>query len=98
MSVITVASTKGGCGKTSLARLILGRAALSGHKAAAIDADFNHTLTDWVSTVARSPITVRHEVDETKIVPLVAELHESHHAVVIATDSGPSPAPILAIG
>ena len=74
MSIITIATTKGGAGKTTLARLILARATLSGQKAAAIDADLNHTLTDWVSTVARSPITIRHEVDETKIVPLVAEL------------------------
>jgi CO dehydrogenase nickel-insertion accessory protein CooC1 len=40
----------GGAGKTTLARLILGRSALSGLTAAAIDADFNHTLTDWIST------------------------------------------------
>ena len=45
MSVITIATTKGGAGKTSLARLILGRSALSGFKAAAIDADLNHTLS-----------------------------------------------------
>jgi chromosome partitioning protein len=64
MSIITIATTKGGAGKTTLARLILGRAALSGFKAAAIDADLNHTLTDRVSTVARSPITIRHELDE----------------------------------
>ncbi len=29
MSIITIATTKGGAGKTTLARLILGRAALS---------------------------------------------------------------------
>jgi chromosome partitioning protein len=98
MSVVTIATTKGGAGKTSLARLILGRAALSGHKVAAIDADFNHTLTDWVSTVARSPITIRHEVDETKIVPLVAELHDSHDLVVIDTAGAASQATIFAIG
>jgi cellulose biosynthesis protein BcsQ len=44
MSIITIATTKGGAGKTTLARLILGRSALSGLRAAAIDADFNHTL------------------------------------------------------
>ena len=68
MSVITIATTKGGAGKTTLARLILARATLSGLTAAAIDADLNHTLTDWISTVAKSPITIRHEVDETRIV------------------------------
>jgi CobQ/CobB/MinD/ParA nucleotide binding domain len=45
VSIIAIATTKGGAGKTTLARLILGRAALSGFKAAAIDADLNHTLT-----------------------------------------------------
>ncbi len=98
MSIITIATTKGGAGKTTLARLILGRAALSGLRAAAIDADFNHTLTDWVSTVARSPITVRHELDETKIVPLVAELHDAHDVLVVDTAGAASQATIFAIG
>jgi chromosome partitioning protein len=98
MSVITIATTKGGAGKTTLARLILARAPLSGLTAAAIDADLNHTLTDWVSTVAKSPITIRHEVDETKIVPLVAGLHESHDVVVIDTAGAASQATIFAIG
>jgi cellulose biosynthesis protein BcsQ len=35
MSIITIATTKGGAGKTTLARLILGRATLSGLTAAA---------------------------------------------------------------
>jgi len=98
MSIITIATTKGGAGKTTLARLILGRSALSGLKTAALDADFNHTLTDWVSTAAKSPITVRHELDETKIVPLVAELHGSHDIVVIDMAGAASQATIFAIG
>ncbi len=98
MSIITIATTKGGAGKTTLARLILGRSALSGLKTAALDADFNHTLTDWVTTAARSPITVRHELDETKIVPLVSELHEAHDVVVIDTAGAASQATIFAIG
>jgi cellulose biosynthesis protein BcsQ len=40
VSIITVATTKGGAGKTTLARLILSRSTLSGLRAAAIDADF----------------------------------------------------------
>jgi len=98
VSIITIATTKGGAGKTTLARLILGRSALSGFKAAALDADFNHTLTDWVTTAAKSPITVRHELDETKIVPLVSELHETHDVVVIDTAGAASQATIFAIG
>lgn len=98
MSIITIATTKGGAGKTTLARLILGRSALSGLKTAALDADFNHTLTDWVATAAKSPVTVRHELDETKIVRLVAELHGSHDIVVIDTAGAASQATIFAIG
>ena len=71
MSIITIATTKGGAGKTTLARLILARAALAGLKPAAIDVDFNHTLTDWVTAVAKYPITVRHELDETRIGPVL---------------------------
>ena len=98
MSIITVATTKGGAGKTTLARLILSRAALADLKTAAVDTDLNRTLTDWVSTVAKHPITVRHVLDETKIVPLVAELHDSHDLVVIDTAGAASQATIFAIG
>jgi chromosome partitioning protein len=98
VSIITVATTKGGAGKTTLARLILGRASLAGYKVAAIDADLNHTLTDWVTAVSKQPITVRHEVDETKIVPLVAELREDHDIVLIDTAGAASQATIFAIG
>jgi len=43
---------------------------------------------------AKSQITVRHELDETKIVPLVAELHGSHDIVVIDTAGAASQATI----
>jgi chromosome partitioning protein len=98
VSIITIATTKGGAGKTTIARIILARVALSGLKAAAIDADFNHTLTDWITTVAKHPITVVHELDETKIVPLVSELHDTHDIVVIDTAGAASQATIFAIG
>lgn len=98
MSIITVATTKGGAGKTTLVRLILARLAMSGLKVAAVDADFNHTLTDWVTTAAKHPMTIRHELDETKIVPLVGELHNSHDVVLIDTAGAASQATIFALG
>ena len=98
MSIITIATTKGGAGKTTLARLILGRVAMTGLKTAGLDADFNHTLTDWVNTSAKHPITIRHELDETKIVPLVSELHNENDVVVIDTAGAASQATIFAIG
>ena len=98
MSIITVATTKGGAGKTTLGRLILALLAMRGFKVAAVDADYNHTLTDWVTTAAKHPITVHHELDETKIVPLVSELHNAHDFVLIDTAGAASQATIFALG
>ena len=69
-----------------------------GLKAAGVDADFNRTLSDWATTFAKYPITVKHELDETKIVPLVGELHDIHDVVVIDTAGAASQATIFAIG
>jgi chromosome partitioning protein len=98
MSIITIATSKGGAGKTTIARLILGRLALDGLPVAAVDADFNHTLTDWVRAASKHPIAIEHELDETRIVPLVESLHEAHDVVVIDTAGAATQATIFAIG
>ena len=98
MSIITIATSKGGAGKTTIARLILGRLAFDGAPVAAVDADLNHTLTDWVHAASKHPIAVEHELDETRIVPLVESLHEAHDVVVIDTAGAATQATIFAIG
>jgi chromosome partitioning protein len=98
MAIITIATTKGGAGKTTLARVILARKALQGCRLAAIDSDLNRTLADWVENIAKTPITVRHELDETAIVPLASDLHDSHDLVVIDTAGAGSQATVFAIG
>jgi chromosome partitioning protein len=98
MSIITIATSKGGAGKTTIARLILGRLAFDGVPVAAVDADLNHTLTDWVRAASKHPIAVEHELDETRIVPLVESLHEAHDVVVIDTAGAATQATIFAIG
>jgi len=98
MSIITIATSKGGAGKTTIARLILGRLALDGLPVAAVDADLNHTLTDWVRAASKHPIAVEHELDETRIVPLVESLHDTHDVVVIDTAGAATQATIFAIG
>jgi chromosome partitioning protein len=98
VSIITIATSKGGAGKTTLARLLVGLLSQCGYKVAAVDTDLNHTLTDWVNTLSKYPVTVEHELDETKLVPLVSKLHDGHDVVVIDTAGAASQATIFAIG
>ncbi|MGA8169374.1 MAG: ParA family protein [Methylocystis sp.] len=98
MTIITIATSKGGAGKSTIARLILGRLAQNGMPVAAVDADFNHTLTDWVRSAAKHRIAVEHELDETRIVPLLDSLHETNDVVVIDTAGAATQATIFAIG
>ncbi|TNC61413.1 ParA family protein [Rubellimicrobium roseum] len=98
MSIITVATSKGGAGKTTLAQIITGTVAKRGLRVAAIDADYNHSLTDWVRTFGRYPISVETELNETKIIPLAEKLAETHDLVVIDTAGAAMQATVFAIG
>jgi len=98
VSIIAVVSSKGGAGKTTIARLLLGYAAQHGLKVAALDADLNHSLADWVSTLSKYPIEVWAEVDETKIVPTVTELQGACDFIVIDTAGAATQATVFAIG
>lgn len=98
MPIITIATTKGGTGKTTIARLLLGHAAQRGYKAGAVDADLNHSLADWAQRRATVPITVMAEVDETKLVPAVMALQEAHDFIVIDTAGASTQATVFAIG
>jgi chromosome partitioning protein len=97
MSIITLATTKGGAGKTTLARLILGRLAHE-MRCAAIDTDFNRTLTDWVRTIAKLPVAMHHVLDPDEILPLASKLHDSHDLIVIDTAGAAERAMAFAMG
>lgn len=98
MSIITIATSKGGAGKTTLAQLLAGTIAKHGHRVAAIDADYNHSLADWANTFRPANITIRHELDEKKIIPLAEELSDSHDLLIIDTAGAATQATVFAIG
>ena len=98
MSIITIASSKGGAGKTTLAQLISGTISAKGYSVAAIDADFNHSLADWVRTFERYPIKIATELNETKIIPLAEALADQHDLLVIDTAGAALQATVFAIG
>lgn len=74
MSIITVATSKGGAGKTTLAQIITGAASRNGHQVAAIEADLNHSLSNWISGLAEYPIHIETELNEANNVPLASKL------------------------
>ena len=97
MSIITIASSKGGAGKTTIACLLLGHASRNGLSVAALDADLNGSLKDWTE-LHGAPFEVRAEIDETKIVPTVSALHQAHDLVVIDCAGAAAQTTIFAIG
>ena len=98
MSIITIATSKGGAGKTTLAQVLAGTIADNGHSVAAIDADYNHSFSDWVTTFKRYPISVECELDETNIIPLADRLAEENDLLVIDTAGAAMQATVFAIG
>ena len=98
MSIITIATSKGGAGKTTLAQILAGNVAARGHRVAAIDADYNHTLSDWVRNFEHRSIDVRHELDEKKLIGLAEELEAVHDLLVIDTAGAAMQATVFAIG
>lgn len=98
MSIITIATSKGGAGKTTLAQILAGAIAGRGHSVAAIDADYNHSFSDWANTFKRYPISVACELDETKIIPLADRLAEDNDLLVIDTAGAAMQATVFAVG
>lgn len=98
MSIITVATTKGGAGETTVAQIITGAASANGHRVGAIDADLNHSLSDWATTFDNYSIDVRTELNEANIVPLAGELEGKYDLVVIDTAGASTQATVFAIG
>jgi chromosome partitioning protein len=96
-STITIASSKGGAGKTTMARLLLRQALRHGYRIAAIDADLNQALANWVRRFDL-PVDVRIEHDETRIIPVQQELEAGHDLVVIDTAGASAQTTVFAIG
>jgi chromosome partitioning protein len=74
MMIITIASSKGGPGKTTLTELLVGSLAAAGIKVAALDADPTGGLSRWASRLYEGPaFTYHHEADEARLAhPFIA--------------------------
>lgn len=99
-SILTIASQKGGSGKTTLVRVLSPTLARRGLRVACVDADPNRGLADWLDLYAGNgpPVTLRAEADERTLARLPAELAEEHDVVLVDTAGFGSRSMVVAIG
>lgn len=85
MSVLTIASSKGGPGKTTVCQLLAGR--LAGKlKLVALDADPTQALSRWAANTYEGPAFETHaEPDEARLAHLIAAKAETADLVLVDT-------------
>jgi chromosome partitioning protein len=86
MTIITIASSKGGPGKTTLTELLVGSLASDGINVAALDADPTGGLSRWASRLYEGPpFTCHHEADEARLAHLIHRIAQEAEVVVVDT-------------
>lgn len=87
MPILTIASSKGGVGKTVLAEILVARLAADGCRIAVLDADPNRALSGWLADVYEgpAPIEVVAEADETRVALAMPSLSSGAEILIIDT-------------
>lgn len=98
MSIITMATTKGGAGKTTVAQMIVGAVHNMGYSIGVLDTDENQTLSNWLSNTTNMAIDHRVVLEESKVVDTAQKLSRKHDLVIIDTPGAQSQATVFAIG
>jgi chromosome partitioning protein len=85
-AIVTVASSKGGVGKTLISMILTARLATDGLRVAAIDADPNGALFDWRANVWEGPaFDVEAEPDAARLAHRIPDLAATIDVVVVDT-------------
>lgn len=88
MAVLTIASSKGGPGKTTVAMLLAGSLAAEGRRVVALDADPTQAFSRWAANAYEGPGFETHaEADETRLAHLI-DLKAGTADVVIVDTAG----------
>jgi chromosome partitioning protein len=84
--VLTIASSKGGPGKTTVAMLLAGRLAAEGIKVVALDADPTMAFSRWAQNAYEgSPFASRAETDEAQLAHLIDAENRTADLVLVDT-------------
>lgn len=96
--VLTVASTKGGAGKTTIVMALAGTLAAEGLRVAVVDADPNRAYASWAEQAYEGPaIAVRAEADEARLAVAIDELAPEADLVLVDTAGFGNRAALLGI-
>jgi chromosome partitioning protein len=98
MSIITIATTKGGAGKTTVAQVIIGAVHNLGYSIGAIDTDENQTLSQWLKDASNMAIDHKVVLEESEVVNATRKMSAKHDLVIVDTPGMQSQTTIFAIG
>jgi chromosome partitioning protein len=96
--VLTVASTKGGSGKTTIVMALAGSLAAEGLRVAVVDADPNRAYASWADGAYEGPpVAVRAEADEARLAEVIDDLAPAADLVLVDTAGFGNRAALLAV-
>jgi chromosome partitioning protein len=96
--ILTVASTKGGAGKTTIVMALAGTLAAEGLRVAVVDADPNQAYASWAEQAYEGPaIIVFAEADETRLAAVIDDLVPAVDLVLVDTAGFANRAALLAM-
>lgn len=98
-SILTVASAKGGCGKSALTTILAVNLVARGHRIAVIDSDPNRGFVDWHRDAYEGPaLTVSAESSHLEIVDHAQRLAEAHDVTLVDTAGFSNQCSAMAMG
>lgn len=98
MTTITLATTKGGAGKTTSAQMIIGAVHRLGYTIGVIDCDENRTLSRWINNTSKMAIETAVVLEEAEVVPTIQKFQRKYDCVIIDTPGGYSQGTVFAMG
>src|ERR1700712_2242651 len=97
MPTISIASDKGGPGKTTTAILVGAELALDGYTVAIIDTDINQQAAAFVNKAAIKGLVVFEDVGEANVVQTIQKAEATNDIVIIDLPGGSSTLAIKAL-
>jgi chromosome partitioning protein len=98
-SILTVASAKGGCGKSALTTILAVNLSAQGHRVAVIDSDPNRGFFDWHRDAYEGPmLTVSAESSHLEIVDHAQRVAEDNDVALIDTAGFSNQCSAMAMG